>query len=75
MATIHINHLDDEVVRCLERRAASNNRSLESEVRGILEREAQISKIWKPSASAPLSLSRGSRKRPQEGRWGNLDGL
>ena len=41
MATIHINHLDDEVVRCLERRAASNNRSLESEVRGILEREAQ----------------------------------
>ena len=41
MATIHINHLDDEVARRLERRAASNNHSLESEIRGILEREAQ----------------------------------
>ena len=41
MATIHINHIDDEVVRLLEKRAASRDHSLESEVRSILEREAQ----------------------------------
>ena len=41
MATIHINHLNDEVVRLLKKRAASRDHSLESEVRGILEREAQ----------------------------------
>ena len=40
MATINVRGLDDDVVRCLEKRAASNNRSLESEVRNILEREA-----------------------------------
>lgn len=41
VATIHIDHLDDEVVRLLEKRAASRDHSLESEIRGILEREAQ----------------------------------
>ena len=41
MATIRIDHLDDEVVRQLKKRAARNNCSLESEVRSILEREAQ----------------------------------
>ncbi|MCY4654361.1 MAG: hypothetical protein OXC95_14500 [Dehalococcoidia bacterium] len=40
MATISVGQLDDRVVRCLEKRAANNNRSLESEVRSILEREA-----------------------------------
>ena len=40
MATISVRGLDDDVVRCLEKHAASNNRSLESEVRNILEREA-----------------------------------
>ncbi len=41
MATISVGQLDDKVVRSLEKRASSNNRSLESEVRSILEREAQ----------------------------------
>ena len=41
MATINVRGLDNEVVRSLEKRASSNNRSLESEVRNILEREAQ----------------------------------
>ena len=37
MATINVRQLDDEVVRRLKQRAASNNRSLEGEVRHILE--------------------------------------
>ena len=37
MAMINVRQLDDDVVRCLERRASDNNRSLEGEVRHILE--------------------------------------
>ncbi len=37
MATINVRQLDDEVVGRLKQRAASNNRSLEGEVRHILE--------------------------------------
>lgn len=37
MATINVRQLDDEVVNRLKRRASSNNRSLEGEVRHILE--------------------------------------
>ena len=41
MATINIRRLDDEVVRKLKVRAVENNRSLEGEVRFILERAVQ----------------------------------
>ena len=41
MGTVNVRRLDDEVVRQLKRRAAENNRSLESEVRHILEQAAQ----------------------------------
>ena len=37
MAAIHVRQLDDEVVDRLKQRASSNNRSLEGEVRHILE--------------------------------------
>lgn len=37
MATINVRQLNDDVVRHLKRRAAGNNRSLEGEVRHILE--------------------------------------
>ena len=37
MATINVRQLDDDVVKRLKRRASSNNRSLEGEVRHILE--------------------------------------
>ncbi len=37
MATINVRQLDDDVVNRLKRRASSNNRSLEGEVRHILE--------------------------------------
>ncbi|MCE2404965.1 MAG: Arc family DNA-binding protein [Dehalococcoidia bacterium] len=41
MGTVHVRRLDDEVVDRLKRRAAENNRSLESEVRHILEQAAE----------------------------------
>ena len=41
MATIRIDHLDDEVVSQLKKRAARQDHSLESAVRTILEREAE----------------------------------
>ena len=37
MATINVRQLDDDVVQRLKRRASVNNRSLEGEVRHILE--------------------------------------
>lgn len=37
MATVNVRRLDDEVVRKLKDRAASNGRSLEAELRSILE--------------------------------------
>ena len=37
MATINVRQLDDDVVRRLKHRASVNNRSLEGEVRNILE--------------------------------------
>ena len=37
MAAIHVRQLDDQLVDRLKRRASSNNRSLEGEVRHILE--------------------------------------
>ena len=37
MATVNVRRLDDEVVRKLKERAAANNRSLEAELRHILE--------------------------------------
>ncbi|MCY4459296.1 MAG: hypothetical protein OXC26_02680 [Albidovulum sp.] len=40
MATINVKQLDDDVVDRLKRRASSNNRSLEGEVRHVLERAA-----------------------------------
>ena len=40
MATINVRQLDDGVVATLKRRAAANHRSLEGEVRHILERVA-----------------------------------
>lgn len=41
MATAHVRRLDDQVVERLKLRAPANNRSLESEVRHILEQAAE----------------------------------
>ena len=47
MAAINIRQLDDNVVRRLKHRASMNNRSLESEVRHILERAAEDDMVAK----------------------------
>jgi plasmid stability protein len=39
MGNLLVRKIDDEVVRRLKRRAAENRRSVEAEVRAILERE------------------------------------
>ncbi len=41
MGTVNVRRLDDEVVGRLKRRAAENNRSLESEARHILEKAVE----------------------------------
>lgn len=69
MATINVRRLDEEVVRHLKRRAAENNRSLESEVRHILQCASEDnvsakrkSKNWlRDCGRGP----RGAYRRPQ----------
>ena len=41
MATVHVRRLDPDVVERLERSAAANHRSLESEIRQILSNAAE----------------------------------
>ena len=41
MASVTIRNLDDEVVAALKRRAKANDRSLEAELRVILDREVR----------------------------------
>ena len=62
MATIHIDYLDDEVVRLLKKRAASRDHSLESEVRSILEREAQDIEDRETKRKEFIKLSRKFRE-------------
>ena len=50
MATINVRQLDDDVVNRLKCRATSNNRSLEGEVRHILECAADDDRAAKQAA-------------------------
>ena len=71
MATVNVRRLDDEVVSRLKRRASSNNRSLESEVRHILEgaaaddREARRD-AFRLLASRLRARTAGTRQTPSE---------
>lgn len=67
MSTINVRQLDDEVVRCLKRRAAGNNRSLEGEVRHILEHAVRDDLRAKRDSFRALTarLRRGSEGRTQ----------
>ena len=63
MATVTVRGLDDAVVRRLEARAAANNRSLEAELRRILEtavaeRDYQARRERSPSIRTSSALSR-----------------
>lgn len=67
MANIQVHGLTDEVVQGLERRAASNNRTLEGEVRLILE-EAAGQETHKKNAKFKARVDeiwRGVEPRPQ----------
>ena len=66
VATINVRQLDDEVVRRLKQRASGNNRSLEGEVRHILE-GAVADAVSDKRASFPrlaARLRRGTEGRP-----------
>ena len=65
MATIDVRRLDDDVVRRLKRRAADNGRSLEGEVRRILEDAVKDD----PSAKRASFLALAAQlRRETEGR-------
>ncbi len=71
MAAIHVRQLDDEVVDRLKRRASSNNRSLEGEVRHILECAADDDMAAKRARFLAASRrlrekTRGRRHTPAE---------
>lgn len=66
MATINVGRLDDDVLQRLERRAASNNRSLESEARCILEGAVADD----PSAKQASFLALIARLRRETGECG-----
>ena len=55
MAAINIRQLDDNVVRRLKHRASLNNRSLESEVRHILESAAEDDMVAKRASFLAVS--------------------
>ena len=67
MATVNVRQLDDRVVQRLKRRAAANQRSLESEVRHILIATAEDDMAAKREAFQELTarLRRNAKGRVQ----------
>lgn len=67
MGTVYVRRLDDDVVGRLKRRAALNNRSLESEARHILEQAAEDGMAEKTRSFAALAkrLRRKTDEAPQ----------
>ena len=67
MATINVRRLDDEVIERLKQRAAANKRSLEGEVRHILEVAARDDMEARRAAFRVLSAEfrRETAGRPQ----------
>ncbi len=71
MAAIHVRQLDDDVVDRLKRRASSNNRSFEGEVRHILECAAADDMVVKRARFLEASRwlrekTKGRRHTPAE---------
>ena len=56
MATVNVRQLDDHVVQRLKRRAAANNRSLESEARHILSAAAEDDMAMKRKSFQELAV-------------------
>ena len=78
VATLKVGSLDEEVVEKLKRRAAENNRSLESEARHILVMAAEVNeeseevdmkekiKAFRARARELRKLTRGTNQVPSE---------
>ncbi len=71
MATLNVRKLDEGVVEKLKRRAAENNRSLESEARHILEKAtednmAERMRAFRARARELRKSTRGTRQVPSE---------
>ncbi len=71
MATINVRRLDDDVVQRLKKRASDNKRSLEGEVRYILEQVVndgdQLERESFRSLAADLrQVTKGSTQTPSE---------
>ena len=71
MATINVRRLDDDVVQRLKKRASDNKRSLESEVRYILEQVVNDSDQLKRGSFRSLAanlrqVTKGSMQTPSE---------
>ena len=71
MATLNVRKLDEDVVVKLKRRAAENNRSLESEARHILEiaavdNMAEKMRAFRAKARELRKLTRGTNQVPSE---------
>lgn len=77
MASVTIRNLDDEVVAALKRRARANNRSLEAELRVVLDREVRGQTTEDFTALAARIRAMTPKDRPQtdsvellrEDRW------
>ena len=73
MATVHVRKLDEETVTWLKLRAARDNRSLEGEVRKILERAvedesniAEKKRKFRDLSGKMLEMTRGTEQTPSE---------
>lgn len=71
MATVNVRQLDEEVMQRLRLRAAGNNRSLEGEVRHILERASEDTVSAKSKSFLELSrrlrqMTKGRVQTPSE---------
>ena len=73
MASVTVRKLDEEVVSRLKRRAARNNRSLEGEVRDILEKATgdevdmeEKRRMFIEMSDKMLKMTRGTKQTPSE---------
>jgi plasmid stability protein len=73
MDSITVRDLDDQVLRLLEQRASSNNRSLESEVHAILgesvQRDTFVGDWLALAESVRVDLDLPVRSMPRELDW------
>ena len=73
MATLNVRKVKDETVKHLKLRAARNNRSLEGEIREILERVtrdefnmAEKKRRFRDLSDKMLEMTRGTKQTPSE---------